>query len=327
MTLPKKVLRSLIRPLALAREKLEGRLVGGKFSQLAIYSDLFDRSHDGIVLVDVRNFEILETNSAFRNLTRAGDSPEGKELSESFPEENRDQIKFWLSGPTATLELATSDGKNIELTSARVRLADYCEVFQILVRDVTKERVKQGMLERQSLTDEMTGLSNYRAFRARLSLEHERAELKNQPYCVVFFDVDHFKHFNDRNGHPAGDEALRRLASVLRKVSTRSEFVARYGGEEFVVLVAGASLDEGRAFAERAREEVVSEVFPYGEHQPLGKVTVSVGVSVFENGVTAEEVLKRADAALYESKQNGRNRVTTSVSEKKALQYLLKKVA
>jgi diguanylate cyclase (GGDEF)-like protein len=187
--------------------------------------------------------------------------------------------------------------------------------------------VKQGLLERQSLTDEMTGLSNYRSFRGRLSLEHERAEVKSQPYCVVFFDVDHFKHFNDRNGHPAGDETLRRLAAVLRKVSTRSEFVARYGGEEFVVLVSGATLDQGRAFAELARAEVEKEDFPYGSNQPLGKVSVSVGVSVYEAGVSAEEILKRADAALYESKQKGRNRVTSYLSEKNALNYLLKKVA
>lgn len=310
---------------SLAREKLEGRVVGGKFSQLANYSDLFERSHDGIVFVDVRNHEVLETNAAFRGLIPERPTPEGREFSECFAEEDRPAIRAWLESGAKALELVSADGRSLEFSAARVWLADYCEVFQLLARDVTEARAKQNLLERQSLTDEMTGLSNFRAFRGRLTLEHERAEKKNSPYCVVFFDVDHFKHFNDRNGHPAGDETLRRLANVLRRVSSRSEFVARYGGEEFVVLVAGAGLEAGREFAERARAAIEAENFPHGESQPLKRVTASVGVAVFESGVSAEETLKRADQALYESKQGGRNRVTTFVSGKVAFSLLMKK--
>jgi diguanylate cyclase (GGDEF)-like protein len=195
----------------------------------------------------------------------------------------------------------------------------------VIARDITKERAKQNLLERQSLTDEMTGLSNFRAFKARLALEHERAEKKGSAYCVLFFDVDHFKHFNDRNGHPAGDETLRRIANILRRISGRTEFVARYGGEEFVVLITGAGLEEGREFAERARSEIETEKFPHGEHQPLGRVTTSIGVATFERGVSPEETLKRADQALYESKQSRRNRVTAFVSGRAAIGFLLKK--
>ncbi len=311
--------------LALAREKLEGRVVGGKFSQLANYSDLFERSHDGIVFVDVRNYEMLETNATFRGLLEANASPEGMNFFEVFPEAEREMVQTWFEIPGTPLERTIADGKILEFTFARVWLADYCEVYQVLARDVTKERTKRNQLEQQSLTDEMTGLSNFRAFRARLALEHERAEKKNQPYCIAFFDIDHFKHFNDRNGHPAGDETLRRIAKALKRVTGRAEFVARYGGEEFVVLVAGAGIEAGREFAERARKEIETEVFPHGEHQPLGRVTTSVGVSVYETGVSPEETLKRADKALYESKQGGRNRVTTFMSGKVAFSYLLKK--
>ena len=313
------------RTSALAREKLEGRVVGGKFSQLANYSDLFERSHDGIAFVDVRNFEILETNASFRRLIGYEGPPEGAAFTDLFSEVERATVQSWLDSPKAPLEHGASDGRILEFTVARVWLADYCEVYQVLSRDVTKERAKQNLLERQSLTDEMTGLSNFRAFQARLTLEHERAEKKSQPYCVVFFDVDHFKHFNDRNGHPAGDETLRGIAKALKRVAGRSEFVARYGGEEFVVLVAGAGLDSGREFAERARAEIEAEKFLHGEHQPLGRVTASVGVAVFEAGVSPEEILKRADTALYESKQAGRNRVTAFVTEKTAVSVLLKK--
>jgi diguanylate cyclase (GGDEF)-like protein len=300
-------------------------VIGGKFSQLANYSDLFERSHDGIAFVDVQNFEVLETNPAFRNLIGTSDAPEGVLMTELFGEQEKQAILNWFGHSGGLLELAGTEGRIFEFSAARVWLADYCEVFQVLARDVTKERAKQNLLERQSLTDEMTGLSNFRAFRARLTLEHERAEKKSQPYCVAFFDIDHFKHFNDRNGHPAGDETLRRIAAALRRVAGRTEFVARYGGEEFVVLVSGVGLEGGREFAERARAEIEKENFPHGEGQPLGRVTTSVGVAVFETGVSPDETLKRADTALYESKQGGRNRVTTFVSGKAALNYLLKK--
>ncbi|MBS1963501.1 MAG: sensor domain-containing diguanylate cyclase [Bdellovibrionales bacterium] len=310
---------------SLAREKLEGRVVGGKFSELANYSDLFERSHDGIAFVDVRNHEVLETNGAFRDLIETDRTLEGTTFFDFFPESDRASLENWFGQSGTTLELNTADDRVIEFTAARVKLADYCEVYQLLARDITKERVKQTMLERQSLTDEMTGLSNFRAFRTRLALEHERADKKNQPYAVVFFDVDHFKHFNDRNGHPAGDETLRRLAAILRRISGRTEFVARYGGEEFVVLVSGANLDVGREFAEKARAAIETEKFPHGEAQPLGRVTASIGVAAYEAGVAPDVVLKRADEALYESKQGGRNRVTAYVSGRAAMAYLLKK--
>jgi diguanylate cyclase (GGDEF)-like protein len=317
--------RSISSGQALAREKLEGRVVGGRFSELANYADLFDRAHDGIGLVDVRNFEVLETNSVFQALTKADGRKEGATVFDFFPDADATEFRNWFTNAKGSFELKTHDSRAYELSVARVWLADYCEVFQLLVRDITKEHEKRNLLERQSLTDEMTGLSNFRAFQGRLALEHERAEKKNLPYCVLFFDVDHFKHFNDRNGHPAGDDALRKVAEVLRSVSSRTEFVARYGGEEFVVLTSGTDLEQGRAFAERARIEIENTKFPFGEHQPLGKVSVSIGVAVFEPGIGAEEMLKRADQALYESKQSGRNRVTAFLSEKSALAYLLKK--
>ena len=310
---------------SLAREKLEGRVVGGKFSELANYSDLFNRSHEGIAFVDVRNFEILETNHAFRTLLEKAPASEGGSFLEIFPESERPEIQNWFVSSGAARDHAGEEGRILEYSIARVWLADYCEVFQVIARDVTKERERRNLLERQSQTDEMTGLANFRAFRARLALENERAEKNHAPYCVVFFDVDHFKHFNDRNGHPAGDETLRLLAKTLRKTATRSEFVARYGGEEFVVLISGAGLEAGRKFAEKARAAIESENFNHGEGQPLGRVTTSVGVAVFEAGISADETLKRADQALYESKQAGRNRVTAFVSGKAAIAYLMKK--
>ncbi len=301
---------------SLARERLEGRFVGGKLSQLASYSDLFERASDGIALIDLQSFEILETNGAFRDLLERDHPADGACFLDFFPDEERDSVSRWLVGGSGVYEVTCSDGRILELEAARVGLADLCEVYQLLVQDVTVQRSRQIQLERQSLTDEMTGLANFRSFSSRLALEHERAQIKRQSYCAVFFDVDHFKYFNDRNGHPAGDEVLRQIARVLRAVSTRSEFVARYGGEEFVVLVAGADLEAGIAYAESARAAIANETFPFGEHQPLGRVSVSVGVAAFNSTLSAQEVLKLADGALYESKHAGRNQVSAAGRER-----------
>ena len=176
-------------------------------------------------------------------------------------------------------------------------------------RGRVSERSKKEALERLSLTDEMTGLSNFRSFQSRLALEHERARLKGQTYSVIFADVDHFKHYNDRNGHPAGDVALKKVASVLRSSADRSQFVARYGGEEFVVLCAGMDRRSAAEFAEKIRAAVSNADFAHGKAQPLGKVSISLGVAEFSSVLTPAEVLKKADEALYQAKKDGRDRV------------------
>jgi len=301
---------------SIARERLEGRLIGGRFSDLANYSELFDRSSEAIFLIDVRNLEILEANPAATALVGAGRLLIGGFLSPLFGEDSESRLKEWLQAHTVKnespvlIEIQSPEEKIIEFSCAKVRLADYCEVFQVIARDVTEERRKSVLLEKQSLTDEMTGLSNFRSFTSRHALEHERARKKNQPYSVLFFDVDNFKYFNDRNGHPAGDEALRRVAKVLRECATRTEFVARYGGEEFVILCSNAGESVAFKFAERARKAIEAEDFPHGEAQPLGRLTVSIGVATSYGSTSPAEALKQADAALYQSKKSGRNRVT-----------------
>ncbi len=303
-------------PCALAREKLEGRMIGGRFADLANYSALFDRSNDAIFLVDTRNFEILETNPAVSELLGNDRSWSGTSFSSFFNEQEENDVQAWLKlclknkSENPTLEVQCFQSKWIEFSCARVNLADYCEVFQVLARDVTEERQKAFQLKSQSLTDAMTGLSNFRSFTSRHLLEHERAIKKGSPYSILFFDVDHFKHYNDRNGHPAGDDALRLVASTLKGCAGRTEFVARYGGEEFVVLCSNADESSALAFAERARTAIEECPFPFGEHQPMGKVSVSVGAATFKPNKTAAQVLKEADAALYQSKKAGRNRVT-----------------
>jgi diguanylate cyclase (GGDEF)-like protein len=131
--------------------------------------------------------------------------------------------------------------------------------------------------------------------------------------AVLLFDVDNFKHYNDRNGHPAGDECLKAVARVTRGVTRAGHVIFRYGGEEFLVLAPGATLEQAMTEAERIREAIAAAEVDHAAAQPLGCLSVSIGVAAFPtHGRTGRALIEAADAALYRSKQTGRNRVTAA---------------
>lgn len=125
---------------------------------------------------------------------------------------------------------------------------------------------------------------------------------------MVIVDVDYFKRFNDRYGHLAGDEALCFVAQSLRGHFRPSDLIARYGGDEFVVLLPDTQFEAAQQTADRVRR-AIEDGDPLGDHGPPFKVTASMGVSEMQAGDTLESLLKRADAALYQAKLSGRNRV------------------
>jgi diguanylate cyclase (GGDEF)-like protein len=145
-----------------------------------------------------------------------------------------------------------------------------------------------------------------------LAKEHAKAKRQGSAYSIIFCDVDHFKKYNDRNGHPAGDGVLKQVAAILKKtVREQIDLAARYGGEEFVVMCGNTEANAAVALAERIRAAIAAATFPHGQHQPLGRVSVSVGVATYPaQGKTFSQILQAADAALYQSKAAGRDRVS-----------------
>ena len=128
--------------------------------------------------------------------------------------------------------------------------------------------------------------------------------------------MDDFKHYNDTNGHLAGDDLLERLAKVVRRNIRNIDIPARYGGEEFVIILPETSDEEAMQVAERIRQAVERESFPFERRQPGGKVTISVGVSSYPGEAkTPRELLNLADRALYRAKVLGKNRVICYSSE------------
>lgn len=158
--------------------------------------------------------------------------------------------------------------------------------------------------------DGLTGLFNHRYFLHALEVETARSIRHGHPYALVMLDVDHFKRFNDAHGHPAGDDLLRRLAAVLRESQREETVCARYGGEEFVLLLPETDRAGAADLAERLRARVEALPVPGRERQPLGRITVSLGIACFpEDGRDAAVMVRRADEALYRAKGEGRNRV------------------
>ena len=167
-----------------------------------------------------------------------------------------------------------------------------------------------GRLEVLSTTDPLTGLANRRRFAAVLAAEWSRAQRSDVPLGAVMVDIDHFKLYNDRYGHLAGDACLRRVAATLAAhVRGPIDVVARYGGEEFSAILPGADKAEALVVGERLRAAVADLAEPH-VGMPLGIVTISVGtastIPTLEGN--PERLLETADAALYQAKQRGRNR-------------------
>jgi diguanylate cyclase (GGDEF)-like protein len=164
-----------------------------------------------------------------------------------------------------------------------------------------------------TLVDELTGLYNKRAFRRDLATTVGDATRDDAPVALAMIDIDHFKTYNDTHGHAAGDQALRRVAAIVRSCVRGQDRVYRFGGEELAVLLPGANLGDAVAVAERIRAGVALDGEPDADR---GRVTVSVGVASVVPGspADAESLVETADGALYDAKREGRNRVCVAAS-------------
>jgi diguanylate cyclase (GGDEF)-like protein len=180
------------------------------------------------------------------------------------------------------------------------------------LRDMTSHKKAQTELERLANHDGLTGIFNRRGFDERLHNEWSRTSREKQPLSLIMIDVDHFKRFNDTYGHQAGDDCLKKVATALEEQTYRpSDMAARYGGEEFAMILPSIDEDGASVVASRIRESIAALAIPHSGSNGNRVVTVSVGVATVRPvlGSKAEEVIRRADEALYQAKGAGRNRV------------------
>jgi len=174
---------------------------------------------------------------------------------------------------------------------------------------VTRLREGRRELERLSVTDDLTGLFNRRHLMETLANEVRRSRRLKHTFALLMADVDRFKEYNDAHGHLAGDAALTRIATIVRESTRDVDCAARYGGEEFVALMPETTAEGGVEIAERIRERLAAD--------PVigGHLTFSIGVAAFpRDGASPESLMASADAALYQAKHEGRNRVVRAAA-------------
>jgi diguanylate cyclase len=166
---------------------------------------------------------------------------------------------------------------------------------------------------RLALIDALTGLANRRAFDIELDRLLHAHQSKRRPFALILLDVDHFKLVNDRHGHVIGDKVLQQLANRLKSRTRQGDTVARYGGEEFAILLPRTGLAEAKNVADQACDHIRKlNLRRTDTGETIENVTASFGVAEASHEATANDVIHRADQALYEAKRRGRNRVVAA---------------
>ena len=308
----------------------------------AHYADLFERILDPIYLLDAESWVIQDANSAAeRILEKSREELIGKSIlswvEESFLEELEKNLRivsrrYYPKQLQLKWKNKDQDIRFMEVQLSTLDLEDGLKTIQVMMKDITHqveaaekekaylkklEELNQKLAELSS-TDEMTQLANFRTFKQHHEAEHTRSQRYGNAYTVIFCDVDNFKHYNDRNGHPAGDALLRQLGVILRKEARTTDLPARYGGEEFAVICPETAEKDALNLAERIRASVQNFPFEHASSQPLGFVSISIGVASFQSkSQSAADVLAQADEATYHSKTHGKNQVTAASTLKK----------
>ena len=239
--------------------------------------------------------------------------------SSSAPQTCHTELGWALGHPLLGAD-GSSDGDSGNVAGA-VCVARGDRDFQVGERDLFHYLAAQAAVsienvdlhetvQRQAVTDELTGLFNHRRFQEALENEVERARRFDQELGLVMLDIDNFKQVNDTYGHQQGDLVLREVARVLREFSREIDEPARYGGEELAVVLPQTDLDGAFNLAERVRVGIEQLELPLLEGPGTMSVTASFGVAVFpECAGDPKRLVGAADAALYEAKQSGKNNV------------------
>jgi diguanylate cyclase len=225
---------------------------------------------------------------------------------------------------------ATLDGASSKLASVQTK-EQLKPIVELLVKSTREMRETNKVLEdrltlskteindlqhsleairAESLTDPLTGLGNRKYFDRSIEVAVQEALESGEPLSLLMFDIDHFKSFNDSYGHLTGDQVLRLVGLSMKQTIKGQDITARYGGEEFAVLLPNTALRQALTVADHIRRAVMAkELKKKSTGEILGRVTISVGVSMLKPGDDTDALIERADACLYAAKRNGRNRV------------------
>jgi diguanylate cyclase (GGDEF)-like protein len=237
---------------------------------------------------------------------------EGLELIDRIKKQfDVDVVAMTMYSGDYTYEFVVSKGASDFITKP-IRYPELLLRIRRLANERILRRERNEMLERLkvlSITDDLTQLYNSRHFHRQIKIEIERASRYHHPLSLLMVDIDWFKSFNDRFGHLQGDAALSHVGKLIQMSLRAMDSAYRYGGEEFAVILPVTTGEEALVAAERLRARVEKSpvIFEDGTNAPL---TLSIGIGDYDPGETENQLIQRADQALYQSKENGRNRIT-----------------
>ena len=270
----------------------------------------------GRFLSDAKNEELVrragdEINSTIRNVT--GVVRDVKAATEEYSD-NLEGVSSKISNVSSAQELkkvlsdVVLDTKNMleRNKTLEIELDKSSHVMEEMQRDLENVR-------REALTDGLTNLSNRKAFDNELRRIGEETQITGGTFALLMLDIDYFKSFNDNYGHQVGDQVLRLVARTLTDGVKGRDVAARYGGEEFAIILPDTELQAAVIVGNALRKAVATkDVINRNSGDKLGRITMSVGCAEFSAGENLQDLIERADAALYTAKHNGRNQVAAA---------------
>jgi diguanylate cyclase (GGDEF)-like protein/PAS domain S-box-containing protein len=269
--------------------------------------DDFSRVRDG--------FEALKENPETRLKTWVLNRRGEKIPVELFGHRQEEMFCIVLKDLRETVQFEEVWEKRKKEFTEKIRERDqYARELQAM-KDLYKEKMKEIERMRDEATllahvDDLTEIYNHRFFIQQLTLEIGRRKRYPSPLSLLMIDIDFFKHYNDTNGHLAGDQVLKATALLIQRAVRETDMVARYGGEEFTAILINADKEKALEIGERVRRTIAETDIPNERLQPNGDFTVSIGIATFSPVLSSlEELLREADNALYRAKRKGRNRV------------------
>lgn len=309
---------------AIARKRLEEEL---RLSEERL-AGIIALAQDAILTTDENLNVTLFNPAAERLFGYTSEMIVGRPLLLLIPEHRRtvhaDHIAEFSHSPVSTRQMSdrievtglTFDGREFP---AEVSIAKLHHprgmLYTAVVRDISERRRVEAELRRMATTDPLTGLWNRRRFLELAEAELSRLRRYGRPVTMLMLDIDHFKSINDSFGHAAGDEALCRLVELCQEELRETDHLGRMGGEEFAIALPETGISEALEVAERLRGRVAGVDLRLSGDTPL-YMTVSIGVAAcLDSDMSVDRVLDRADRALYEAKEAGRNRVVAFVGE------------
>jgi two-component system, cell cycle response regulator len=296
----------------------------GKKAKLASFcTTMTEQSEDGVVVID-RDHNICYYNEGARRIFGyTAQEAMGKALDLLMPERFHHQHDLHvqefgasaggarqMGGRARQILGKRKDGAEFVASVAIFKLGNKTDrYFGAVVRDISENKKTEEELLRLAATDPLTGAYNRREFISLADREALRAQRYHHPLSILMLDLDHFKRLNDTYGHAAGDKALQRFTTLCCNALRNVDIFGRWGGEEFVALLPETTADGAAIIAERLRKMVADTLVGFNDHKIA--FTTSIGIAQYRDGeVSVDAPLSRADAAVYDAKKAGRNRIS-----------------